>query len=152
MKVLYWLLIILLTGTVVSGFSGAGTPDNTTGYLQVSSTPPGAGIYLDSVYKGVTPESSGFINITNLSPREYSLVLKKASYLDYISTVKIVSGQTVKISANLQQVNVTPQEIPGSSMVTGVLVIIIVLVLVGFVILYVRHRRKSKEPEKIELD
>ena len=152
MKALYWLLLIFFISTGTVGFTGADTPGNTTGYLQISSSPPGAEIYLDLVYKGVTPEPMGFINITNLSPHEYSLLLKKASYLDYISTVKIVSGQTVTVSATLQTANVTSQENTGNLAVTGALVVIIVLILAGFVVLYARRSRKPKEPEKIELD
>ncbi|MEI6293570.1 MAG: PEGA domain-containing protein [Methanomicrobiales archaeon] len=152
MKVVSWLLLIFLIGTFVWSCAGAEISANSTGYLQVSSTPSGAAIYLDAVYQGITPEPKGFINITSLSPREYSLALKKPDYLDYISTVKIVSGETVKISATLQSANVTPQEYPGNPVVTGVIVIIVVLVLVGFVVLFMRRRKKPKGPEKIELD
>jgi hypothetical protein len=152
MKAFCWLLLICFIVTVTAGFAGADAPDNTTGYLQVSSTPSGAEIYLDLVFKGITPEPKGFINITNLTPHEYRLVLKKASYLDYISTVKIVSGQTVTVSANLQAANLTSQENPGNTIITGALVVIIVIILAGFVVLYARDRRKPEEPEKIELD
>ncbi len=152
MKAIRWLLLIFFIGTVIWGFAGAETSSNAAGYLQVSSTPSGASVYLDEVYQGITPESNGFINITVLNPREYRLVLKKPVYLDYISTVNIVSGQTVKVSATLKPADVTAQENPGNSVMTGVLVVIVVLVLVGFLVLYMRHRRKPKGPAKIELD
>jgi hypothetical protein len=153
MKAGYWILFLFITGMVTIGFAGADIPANATGYLQVSSIPSSAAVYLDAVYQGITPDSKGFINITNLIPREYSLVLKKPDYLDYISTVKIVSGETVKVSANLQAGNVTPPlENPGNPVVTGVVIVIVVLVLVGFLVIYMRSRRKPKEPEKIELD
>jgi preprotein translocase subunit SecG len=155
MKAAYWFTLIFFIGTVMLGFAGADTPANATGYLQVSSTPSGAAVYLDMAYQGITPESAGFINITNLNPREYSLLLKKAGYLDYISTVMIISGQTVKVSANLKQETVTSQQTPvnpENSMVTVALVIIFLLIIVGFVALTIRKRRKPKKPEKIELD
>ena len=152
MKLVSWLLLIFLIGSVVWSCAGEDIPANATGYLQVSSVPPGAVVYLDAVYQGITPEPTGFINITNLNPREYSLVLKKPDYLDYISTVKIVSGQTVKVTANLKSANANAQEDTGNPAVTGVIVVIIVLVLVGFVVLFMRSRRKPKGPEKIELD
>jgi len=152
MKFASWLLLIFLIGTVVWSSAGEDITANSTGYLQVSSNPPGAAVYLDAVYQGVTPELKGFINITNLSPHEYSLVLKKPDYVDYISTVKIVSGQTVKVTANLKSANVTTQENTGNMMVTGVVVVIVVLILVGFVVLFMRSRRKPKKPDKIELD
>jgi len=152
MKAIRWLLLIFFIGTVIWGCAGAETPSNAAGYLQISSTPSGAAVYLDEVYQGVTPPSNGFINITILNPREYRLVLKKPVYLDYISTVNIVSGQTVKVSATLQVADVTAQENPGNSVMTGVLIVIVVLVLVGVLVLYIRHRRKPKEPAKVELD
>jgi len=104
---------------------------------------------------GITPESGGFINITNLSPREYSLFLKKTSYLDYISTVRITPGGTVKVNANLTKDNATSAETPvnpGNSMITVALVVIFLLIIVGFVALSIRKRRKPEKPEKIELD
>ncbi|MEI6841927.1 MAG: hypothetical protein WCK53_11710, partial [Methanomicrobiales archaeon] len=66
MKAICRLLLILLIGTVLWGFTSAETISNNTGSLQISSSPPGAEIYLDMTYKGVTAESGGFINITNL--------------------------------------------------------------------------------------
>ena len=152
MKTLSGLLLVFFIGTVVWGCAGADIPTNATGDLQISSTPFGTLVYLDSVYQGITPEQKGFISITNLSPRQYSLVLKKETYHDFISTVKIVSGQTVVVAADLRPVEVTSQENPGNSMTTGALVLIGVLVLVGFVVLYIRHRRKPKVPDKVELD
>jgi len=152
MKAICRLLLILLIGTVLLGFASAETISNTTGFLQISSSPSGAEIYLDMAYKGVTPESGGFVNITNLSPHNYSLVLRKANYLDYISTVKIVSGQTVKVSTNLQAVNATSTANPVNPMVTVALVVVFLLIIIGFVAFMVRKRRKTKKPEKIELD
>lgn len=152
MKAICRLLLILLIGIVLWGFTSAETISNNTGSLQISSSPSGAEIYLDMTYKGVTAESGGFINITNLNPHEYGLVLKKASYLDYISTVKIVSGQTVKVSANLQTANATSTANPANPMVTVALVVVFLLIIIGFVALMVRKRRRSNKPEKIELD
>jgi hypothetical protein len=155
MKAICRLLLILLIGTALLGFASADTISNNTGSLQISSSPSGAEIYLDMTYKGVTPESGGFVNITNLSPYDYSLVLRKVNFQDYISTVKIVSGETVKVSANLQAVNATSTENPANPanpMVTVALVVVFLLIIIGFVALMVRKRRKSKKPEKIELD
>jgi len=126
--------------------------ENTTGYLPVSSTPSGAEIYLDLVFKGITPEPKGFIKITNQTPHEYRLVLKKPVTRDDISTVKIVSGQKITVSANLQAANLISQENPGNTIITGALVVIIVIILAGSVVLYARYRRKPEKPEKSELD
>jgi PEGA domain len=152
MKAVYGFILILFIGTLILGYAGADIPANATGYLQVSSTPSGAEVYLDTAYEGITPEAGGFINITNLTPREYSLFLKKTSYLDYITTVRIVPGGTVKVTANLMKDNTTSPETPANSMLTVALVIIFLLIMVGFVALTIRKRRQPKTPDKIELD
>lgn len=152
MKAVSWFLLILFTGAVLGCCASADTTDNSTGYLQVSSSPSGALIYLDSEYVGITPDSGGFVNITNLSPREYGIVLKKANYLDYISTVKIVSGETVKVAANLKSATGTSVDNPENSWMTGFLVVIVVLIIVGVVVVFIRRRKEPKKPEKIELD
>ncbi len=44
------------------------------------------------------------------------------------------------------------QKSPGNPVNTGIFVVIVVLVLVGFVVLYLGCRRKQKGPEMIKLD
>jgi len=73
----------------------------TTGDLQVSSSPSGAAIYLNSDYQGTTI-SSGPLDITGLTPGTYNVVLKKSGYQDYSVTTKIVAGTTAQVSAVLQ--------------------------------------------------
>jgi hypothetical protein len=68
----------------------------TTGSLNVVSTPAGASIYLDSVYKGVTPKT-----ISNIPAGTHHLLLSKTGYLDYTSAVTINSRKTTKINAAL---------------------------------------------------
>jgi PEGA domain len=151
MKPTCTILIILILCCSLSGFvAAADTISNTTGSLQISSNPGGATVNLDGVYKGITPEPRSFLTIINLTPKSYALELKKDGYQDYISTVKIVAGQTVTVPANLTASGETP--VNGVSTVGVFFVIILVLLIVGFLVLYIRRHRKKPEPEKIELD
>ena len=79
----------------------------TTGDLEVSSSPSGASIYLNSAYQGET-RSSGPFYITALSPGTYTVVLKKSGYLDYTTATQIVAGSTAKVSAVLAPASGTP--------------------------------------------
>ena len=66
MKRFYMVILMVILGGMVTG-TAMGVPlNNATGSILISSTPPGAAVYLDSQYQGVTPESSSFIEIPNL--------------------------------------------------------------------------------------
>jgi hypothetical protein len=79
----------------------------TTGDLEVSSSPSGASIYLNSAYQGET-RSSGPFYITGLSPGTYTVAIKKSGYLDYTTATQIVAGSTAKVSAVLAPASGTP--------------------------------------------
>jgi len=70
-----------------------------TGSLSVTSSPTGAQIYVDNVFKGTTPRT-----VTNLAPGERAVRLVKTGYQDYNTLVTVNSGQTTTLSATL-----TPQ-------------------------------------------
>ena len=70
-----------------------------TGSLSVTSSPTGAQIYVDNVYKGLTPRT-----VTYLAPGERAVRLVKSGYQDYNTLVTVNSGQTTTLSATL-----TPQ-------------------------------------------
>jgi hypothetical protein len=72
-----------------------------TGDLLVTSSPSGAAVYLNGNYQGVTSQSGGPLDITDLTAATYTVVLKKSGYQDYTTTVKIVGGQTAQVAATL---------------------------------------------------
>jgi hypothetical protein len=78
-----------------------------TGDLQVSSTPTGAVVYLDSDYKGFTPPGD-HLDILDLAPGTYALVLRKLGYQDYSTSVTIQAGKIVQVSASLTPVSQPP--------------------------------------------
>ena len=118
---------------MVTGAAVGALLNNATGSIQISSTPPGAAVYLDSQYQGVTPESHDYIQIPNLTPKTYTTLLKKDGYLDYITVIRVTANETVQLSATLNQTTVTPEPQATSMIVIGILVVIIILLVVAFV-------------------
>jgi hypothetical protein len=72
-------------------------PLSKTGTVSVSSTPPGARVFLDDVDRGTTP-----ITITGVSTGFHLLKVTISGYEDYLKAVLVKSGQTVTISITLQ--------------------------------------------------
>jgi hypothetical protein len=67
-----------------------------TGSLNVASSPTDAGIWIDNVYYGKTPQIIG-----GLSAGTHALTLKKAGYYDFKQGFEIVAGQTTSTSPAL---------------------------------------------------
>ncbi len=144
MKPLHVLEILFLIGLVMTGFVTA-APQG-PGAIAVSSTPPGASVYLNSQYQGLTPVSGSYITIPNLTPGQYTLTLKETGYVDYTTTVGVLPNQTVSVSVNL-----TPETAQNTTdIIIGVLVLIIIVLVIAFIL---SRRKKKPEPEKkIEYD
>ena len=70
--------------------------ENQTGTLDVSSTPSGANIYLNSVLMGQTP-----LSLTNVSEGNHTLNLTKEGYNDYVAIVGVTVNQTTTVNATL---------------------------------------------------
>lgn len=78
-----------------------------TGDLQVSSSPTGAVVYLNGDYQGFTPPDD-HLDIIDLSPGSYTLILRKLGFEDYSVPVTIQPGKVVRVSASLKPVIQTP--------------------------------------------
>jgi len=72
------------------------TPPVTTGALSIYSTPTGSAVYLDGGYQGITPTFVG-----NLLAGSHTVILSRAGYQDWVSTVSVSAGQTTTVSATL---------------------------------------------------
>jgi hypothetical protein len=72
------------------------TPTVTTGQLSVSSSPSGAAVYVDGLYKGVTSTIIG-----NLAPGSHTVRLSKAGYQDWTGSVSIAAGATTYLNPTL---------------------------------------------------
>ncbi len=88
--------------------------DPTTGSIEVSSVPPGAAVFLDSVFKGQTwPDDT--LDITNVQPGSHTLAVKLSGYVDTSQKVTVTKGKTSTIIVTLK-----PSSTPSK---TGVLII-----------------------------
>jgi hypothetical protein len=74
-----------------------------TGVLNLDSSPSGAGIWIDMLYYGKTPQIIG-----GISAGTHSLTLKKAGYYDLKQGVQIVAGQTTTVSPPLSPYPASP--------------------------------------------
>jgi hypothetical protein len=89
---------------------GTQSPEQTTspqitgsGSLSVTTTPPGAQVYVDGGMKGITPTT-----IPGLSPGAHAIVLKMGGYQDLTTSITITSGQLSEYSTGLSGNAKTP--------------------------------------------
>jgi hypothetical protein len=80
------------------------------GSISISSTPNGAGIYVDTIYQGETNQVVG-----NLATGPHTVTLKKAGYQTWSTLYTVYSGQTTYVTAQL---------IPVSNPTTGDLLVL----------------------------
>jgi len=87
---------------VVTGSSPSRTDGGT---LDVQSSPTGAGVLLNNVYRGSSP-----LTLQSVSPGAYNLTLFKDGYIWYACDISITSGQTTAVSAVLTPQNPVPTD------------------------------------------
>jgi hypothetical protein len=85
-------------GTVECDLGFEVTTDE-VGEIDISSTPSGASIYVDSEYMGTTPDV-----IEELAEGYHKVSLVKAGYNDWGKLVKVTSGDTTTIEAELDTI------------------------------------------------
>jgi hypothetical protein len=71
----------------------------TTGSVAVTSTPAGANVYLDDVYKGVAP-----LTVTDVAAGEHRMTVRAPGYQDMTVMVTVISGQSTPVSVSLTAV------------------------------------------------
>ncbi|MEI7857724.1 MAG: PEGA domain-containing protein [Methanomicrobiales archaeon] len=74
-----------------------------SGSLSVTTSPPGALVYIDGVMKGVSPST-----IPGLSPGVHSITLMLTGYSDLKTTITVDSGTTSEYITGLSPVQKTP--------------------------------------------
>ena len=70
-----------------------------TGSLYITSSPSGADVYVDLIYKGITTTT-----LSDIPPGSHSIRITKTGYNEYWTTATVISGKTATISANLIQI------------------------------------------------
>jgi hypothetical protein len=88
-----------------------------SGSLSVTTTPPGAQVYVDGGMKGISPTT-----IPGLSPGAHAIVLKMEGYQDLTTSISVTTGQTSEYSTGLFRNAKTPGfEALGAVLSLGVL-------------------------------
>jgi hypothetical protein len=68
------------------------------GYLQILSQPLAANIFINDQPRGKTP-----LTLKNLTPGRYRIVLNKAGYQDFLTSITVEAGKEKKIDERLVQ-------------------------------------------------
>jgi len=102
----------------------------TTGGISIISAPSQADVYLNNVFKGLTP-----ITLDSITPGSYTILVQLSGYQDWQATQQVTSGQTAQVSATLlpKTGTLTPTQ-------TGILPITIIA---GIGLLFFAARKKS---------
>jgi hypothetical protein len=111
-------------------------PAPTTSIISISSSPSGANVYLDNVYKGITP-----LTLTDVAPGTYTMEMKLGGYNDWSTSVQATAGNTESVSATLASSS-SPAPPPAKSTPATVLGAVVALVLSGIVSLRKRRERE----------
>lgn len=129
------------TQQVTATLQPSQSPSNTAS-VEVVSVPSGADVYIDNVYRGITPLS--FENVPIDPAKTYTVTLKMEGYNTYTSSGTLQPGQVVQIHAALTQVAKPPEPEsfnPIWLIAGGVLVIIVIAAIAFFII-----RKRKQDP------
>lgn len=80
-----------------------GPTQDTTGQVVIASSPPGADVYIDNAYMGVTP-----ITVPNVASGSHTVTLKLSGYADSIQTITVNGGQSTPVAVTLTAAEPTP--------------------------------------------
>ncbi len=98
------------------------SPVSAYGSIDVTSTVPGALVYLDGTYKGATISGSSF-NIISIDPGSHALLLHVPGYTDFQQTVQVDAGLISDINAVFVPLPVNQQgNAPASPAVGSIIV------------------------------
>jgi PKD repeat protein len=94
-----------------------------TGSLAVITNPPGAEIFIDGDFRGVSP-----VTISGIPAGTHTVLLSLQDYVDNTTSVSITSGQTRKYSSDLQKIH--KLAVTDLLLAAGAIVMIAVIALV----------------------
>jgi len=95
---------------------------DTTGQITVVSSPPGANLYLDNVFKGITP-----LTISDIPQGSHVVMAQMGGYAEATQTVTVTGGQTTPVALGLIEATATT----AAKTPLTVLPVILGLILVG---------------------
>ncbi len=85
---------------------------NPSGQVAVVSAPSGAGVYIDNVYRGITP-----LTVRDVPRNSHTLLIRMAGYQDWTTSIQVVEGETAQVSATLAQIG-KPTTTVGTTVIT----------------------------------
>ncbi len=99
--------LLLITLVLIAGCTTPAPQDNpaetpATGFAEVSSTPPGAEVYLDSVYRGTTP-----VTVIDLAG-SHTLELRLRDHQSWSKSIRIDAGSRAYVDTVLVPVPIIP--------------------------------------------
>ena len=101
------------------------TPVPAAGAINIVSTPAGAEIVIDNIFRGYTPAT-----ITEIDPGVHKILLTYTGYTAYSGTVTVVSGQTTPLAIGMTPVPTpTPQSATSPALLIGGMVTIFGIVI-----------------------
>jgi hypothetical protein len=102
------------------------TPVPATGGFNIVSTPTGAEVYIDNLFKGYTPAT-----LNGIPAGSHQVLLKYTDYVDYSTTSSVTAGQVTPLAISMQPAPTpTPQSAPSLLTLIGGCVAILAISIV----------------------
>jgi hypothetical protein len=101
----------------------------TTGSVSISSAPSDAEVYLDNVFRGLSP-----MTLDSVSPGTHTVLIRLSGYQDWPSQIQVTAGQTTQIAATL-----LPVATPTPSQ-TGTFPLVVIGAIAGVIFIAARRR------------
>ncbi|MCQ1537702.1 PEGA domain-containing protein [Methanocalculus taiwanensis] len=97
----------------------------TTGTVELTSNPSGAEVYINNLFRGITP-----VNVPDIASGSNVITLKMQGYSDWIETVQVSARQTTPVSATLTETTPPATEKSGGLPLAAVAAIGLLSVLI----------------------
>ena len=123
-----WINTIYIQPNAVTPISATLTPSGSkpapvpsTGGFNIVSTPSGAEILIDNLFRGYTPST-----LDGITAGQHQVLLKYTGYIDYSTTATVTPGQTTPLAISMQPAPTpTPESAPSLALLVGGLIVIL---------------------------
>jgi hypothetical protein len=106
---------------ILSPSGGSPTPVPATGGFNIVSTPAGAEILIDNLFRGYTPSIPD-----GIPAGQHQVLLRYTGYLDYSTTATVNAGQTTPLAVSMQVAPTpTPESAPSPALLIGGLIVML---------------------------
>lgn len=105
----YKVCVLDSAGTRKCGLSFEVTTDQ-LGIIDISSSPSSAAVYVDGTYYGTSP-----CTVEDLTEGSHKVLIEKTGYSDWGKFVKVTSGGTTTVDADLEAITTAPTTVPTTA-------------------------------------